>query len=479
MTDAASSEATAPAMTADIGAAANPRVPATQAIQSFFRANFALLSAGVLLPNILSLATLISFVDFGLPPRTGCIFLYATLAACARLVPFGVSAVLFAAIVGFDVVSTLSLMFGLAPSELMAALGHAQRIHFFSSPLYATMIAVVTVSTVSTLYFLYRRQTLARGSINALAIAVLALAALDYYSNVSAHYRFGSLVGRNKPMASAIDVSGFRAAAGVNGRNVVVVVAESLGYLINPKLRELIAAPLNDPRIAKNYVVTSGHTVYYGATTAAEMRELCDTRVAYGEFVPKNGQSCLPDILHSRGYTSIAVHAYTGGMFERKEWYPKVGFDKEYFGEDLAPQTKRLCGSAFRGVCDADLAPVIAHESQLAETATHKPRFIYWLTLNTHIPVAPGDALTNLNCTANKDFGRPQVCRMAELWHDMFDTVAKLALDPAIGPAEILIVGDHAPPLWSKRGRAQFEPGQVAWYRLTPRAQTAEKTATP
>jgi hypothetical protein len=47
--------------------------------------------------------------------------------------------------------------------------------------------------------------------------------------------------------------------------------------------------------------------------------------------------------------------------------------------------------------------------------------------------------------------------------------VAKIAHDPAVGPADILVVGDHAPPLWSKRGRAEFAPGQVAWYRLQPR----------
>ena len=62
---------------------------------------------------------------------------------------------------------------------------------------------------------------------------------------------------------------------------------------------------------------------------------------------------------------------------------------------------------------------------------------------------------------------------MAELWHDVFAAVARIARDPAVGPADILLVGDHAPPLWSKRGRAEFAPGQVAWYRLQPRRDAA------
>jgi hypothetical protein len=32
-----------------------------------------------------------------------------------------------------------------------------------------------------------------------------------------------------------------------------------------------------------------------------------------------------------------------------------------------------------------------------------------------------------------------------------------------------MVVGDHAPPLWSRAGREMFMPGQVAWYRLTPK----------
>jgi len=43
---------------------------------------------------------------------------------------------------------------------------------------------------------------------------------------------------------------------------------------------------------------------------------------------------------------------------------------------------------------------------------------------------------------------------MAELWHNVFASVSKLALDPGIGPADILIVGDYSPPLWSRHARA-------------------------
>jgi Sulfatase len=431
--------------------------------------NMVLLGAGLLLPNLLSLATLGSFIDIGFPPRTGCILLYAMLAICARRLPFALTAILFIALIGFDMVWTLSLMFGLAPSELLVALDHARRIHFFASPLYMSLIGAMVATTGFTLYLLSRRAKLLQGNIYLLLGVTVVFAALDFVTNVSAHYQYGSTFGRNVPVISAADASGFNEVAGANGRNVVMVIVESLGYMLNAKDRALIDSPLSDPRITREYRVTSGTATYYGSTTAGEMRELCHTRRFYAKFAPKYGYSCLPDLLDRRGYTSIAFHAFSGGMFERKFWYPRLGFKKVVFGRQIVQETHRTCGGAFRGACDSDMAPVIVKDSQeLAPPG--KPRFIYWLTLNTHIPIKPGDAHTNYDCSGpGNPFHQGTVCRMAELWHDFFDTITKVALDPSIGPAEILIVGDHAPPIWSKRGRAMFAAGKVAWYRLTPR----------
>jgi hypothetical protein len=254
--------------------------------------------------------------------------------------------------------------------------------------------------------------------------------------------------------------------AGNDGRNTILVMVESLGLLRDPIARRQVDEPLFDSRITGKYKVTTGSIVYYGSTTSGEMRELCHTREPYTEFPKVGGSSCLPSQFRRHGYATMAVHGFHHEIFERNEWYPVVGFDKEVFGQALIDKTHRLCGNAFRGACDADLPPVIAQEAGFSK----KPKFIYWLTLNTHIPVSPGEALTKYHCDQDAGpFRDRQVCVMAELWHDVFAAVSKLALDPSIGPADILIVGDHAPPLWSRRGRSQFEPGLVPWYRLSPR----------
>jgi len=191
--------------------------------------NVLLLSGGLLLPNLLSWATLITPIDIGLPPRTAAIVFYASLAILARRIPFALTIVLFLGLRAFDIVQTISLMFGLAPTELAAAIDQARRVDFFASPTYFMLIVTVATTTVAALACLNQRNTLIRANAFVLFILALAFGALDYSNNVSPHYSFGSTVGRNEPVESASEVSGFNVAAGAHGNNVVVVIVESLG----------------------------------------------------------------------------------------------------------------------------------------------------------------------------------------------------------------------------------------------------------
>lgn len=140
--------------------------------------------------------------------------LYASLAILARRIPFALTAALFLCLLAFDMVQTLSLMFGLAPTEMMAALDQARRIHFFASPLYLSLIAVMLTTTLAALACLSQRSALVHGRASILFVLALAFGALDYASTVSPHYRFGSTFGRDKPVESAAEVSGFSLAAG-------------------------------------------------------------------------------------------------------------------------------------------------------------------------------------------------------------------------------------------------------------------------
>ena len=276
------------------------------------------------------------------------------------------------------------------------------------------------MTTLAALACLKPRNTLVRANALVLFVVALAFGALDYVSNVSPHYRFGSAFGRDKPVKSASEVSGFNVAAGAHGNNVVVVIVESLGYLVDQAARDRIAAPLYDPAVTKDYLVTAGHTVYYGSTTSGEMRELCNTRTFYTDYVRGariflSAESAeIARLYQHRTARLLGRHVRAREMVSGSRL--RQGTVRRGSREDHAP----FCGGAFRGACDADLAPIITAQSQQA-AKDGKPRFIYWHYAQHPHSGRAGRCADRFPVRARTAAvsARQRVCRMAELWHDV------------------------------------------------------------
>jgi phosphoglycerol transferase MdoB-like AlkP superfamily enzyme len=200
------------------------------------------------------------------------------------------------------------------------------------------------------------------------------------------------------------------------------------------------------------------------------MRELCASRQPYTVLTHEgSGIDCIPAKLARRGYTTIAYNGFSGRFFDLRLWYPRVGFQQMYFGEELQSKMARTCGSVWLGACDID----VANEVAATLKAQDGPSMVYWLTLNTHIPISPGEGTPRYGCnTTASVFSDPEVCWMAEMWTDIMESIARIALDPALPPMAILVAGDHAPPLYSRKARRLFRPGEVSWVSLWPRAET-------
>jgi hypothetical protein len=420
---------------------------------------------GVLIPNALSLGALVTGI--GLPPRTAMIVAYATLAVAARIVSAPVTIALDLAAAAYDAISTIALQFNLAPSEIGLALHLGGQLNLLRSPFYMILIGLSVVLVVGNLaLMLYRRDLLGRGSPVLMMVLALGLAATDFIVNTSPHYHYGTLYAKGRPMESAVESSGLRKAAIAHpDRNVMLVIVEALGEFADPAYERLFLDSLRAAQAGGRYTVTSGSTTYYGSTTAAEMRELCYSREPYQALLERDGFTCLPTQMAKAGYRTVSLHHFAARFFDREHWYPKLGFERRIFREDLADTPFRNCGGPFRGPCDIDMIPVIEKELQAKQ-----PTFLYWLTLSTHVPIAPAEGTPRLGC--RKDGGRvhhKEVCFMTEMWMDVLEALAKMTAD--VPPTEILIVGDHAPPLWSKSGRHLFVPGKVPWFRLTPNSE--------
>lgn len=428
--------------------------------------------SGVVLPNAFSLGALL--FDIGVPPRTPAIMAYATVALATRLASPVVFVPLYLAVVVGDAIWTIASSFNITPTEIALALHLSAELDLFRSPLYIALIAGLTALVAANVAFLiWKREVLRQGNPFVLVFFALAFAAADYFTNVSPYYQLASIYGAGVKIESAAARSGFRESV-VAGRpdKVLLVLVEGLGELEDPAEQALLLKPFQDRELQKRYSIAVGSTNYFGSTTAAELRELCDTRRSYLEIVNDNHTVCFPQILSAAGYETIALHNFTSAFFDRPSWYPRVGLKKHIFGQDLQGLGMRECGTLFRGPCDVEVVRLIAPYLR----ASSKPTFFYWVTLSTHVPIAPREGTPRLDCERKGGrFGDIQVCYMVEMWIDLFEELTGITAE--IPPTEILIVGDHAPPLWPKAGRAQFAPGKVPWIRLTPRTSAVSNRA--
>jgi len=450
-----------------------------QGVRAFYkkfiarRPTVVLIVAAVLLPNAVFFVAMA--LGIGTPVRAVAILAYLVVGLLARHVRPWLVVALYAGVFAYDVASTTALLFGLSFVEMFTVLKFALEVRLFASPLYLGAGFGLVVSAVLALRLLIGKRTLVRkaGVFPAL-VAGLVVMGLDVAVNSIANYQFGTAFAQGKPFASALKSSGLsqRLDRQTVPRNVLVVMVESLGVFKNPDHRALLEQPFTTPEVAERYDVRWGDTVYYGSTTAAEMRELCASRRTYQSLLSGPKTDCLPKKMADLGYQTLAVHGFSSRMFERQNWYPELGFQSMLFAEDLAPLGWPRCGAVFLGMCDTD---VLRYLGTILKTA-RKPTFLYMLSLNTHIPVAPKPQRGPLDCRGGGRFGDKEVCNMAGMWAELFAAVAALALSPQNAPLDILIVGDHAPPLWSRQQRGLFKPGRVPWLLLSAKAIRADQT---
>lgn len=250
-------------------------------------------------------------------------------------------------------------------------------------------------------------------------------------------------------------------------KNLVLVLVESMGLPLNSEFSHDFFYPIaSDPEMKKLYDVKVGTVPYSGSTIYGELRELCGVRLTgYSE---QGYPQCLPALLRPLGYESIAFHGFTHQFYNRNRWYPKLQFDQALFAEDLRKQgLNSKCGSvAFEGLCDAEIAKLI-HQKLLE---TKKPQFLYWLTLNSHLPlgkVNPGNS--QFDCQSHLETrSDPDICTQSQWIRIVLDSVAQIARDPALPPTEFVIVGDHPSPFFDLKEKGLYSSDRVPWIVLTP-----------
>ena len=407
----------------------------------------------------------------GGPGRAALIVVFAGLGLVSRTCPAWQRQLLFGGALTFSVTSQIAGMFNLELGSLL----HSIRFLFELSP--GNSIEYITGALILALtaglgLTLARKPMDFRGTSAKIgAGAAIALVACSDYAvsyDLRGHYM------RSAPSDARFESGGVNsgwASAADGQRHQVLVMVESLGLPSkDPELRRRLFAAFLSPHVRRRYTVTTGTSLFYNSTTAGEIRELCGRWGDYYGLVDTRDDTCLPARLRQRGYDTIAWHSFDGDMFDRQLWYPNIGFARRVFADELVAQGTGVCGGVFPGACDRNVPQLIGQALARAQ----KPTFLYWLTVNAHLPVPPGENLGDENCARlSPRLARemPMVCRQLAIWQSVDQALAKMVMAEDFPATDILIVGDHMPPYFDRTMRTQFDSRHVPWIRLSPIAR--------
>lgn len=403
----------------------------------------------------------------GSPPRSAEIFIAGAIGLLVRDASSSIRAAAFLAVMCYSALSFVAGLFNLKITSLLYSIRFFLEIDPRQSLEYIVGAALLLVICSLAIWRMRRPQGFANFRLVLLAIAItLSFSLGDWImgENMRGHYMRAAAT--DAPFVSATARSGFAGGINVPKRHLLLIMVESLGSpLANAEMDRLMFAQFQTPSVTNKFDLSMGETTYYNSTTSGEIRELCGRWGDYYEVIDSTDTGCLPARLAAAGYRTRAYHSFSGAFFDRTRWYPNIGFQQSSFAEHLFKRGVRACGGVFPGACDRDVPALLARDLKAAQS----PQFVYWLTLNSHLPVPPGMNLKVDRCErVSPELARdyPMICRQFALWAQLDRAIVKEIAEADFPATDILIVGDHMPPYFDRHHRSQFAPDRVPWLLL-------------
>lgn len=250
------------------------------------------------------------------------------------------------------------------------------------------------------------------------------------------------------------------------GRTSMLVVVESMGLPKDPALMDWLRGRLVTERLSSRWTVRQSDEVFRGTTTSGELRALCGLQGHYSRLSDSLAAVCLPRILAGQGTASIGIHGFGLRMFDRNQWWPRIGLTPWQWPVRSTTRLPMNCNQAFPGVCDSAVLELAVAQAQPSA------RFVYALTLDTHLPINSGHArqlspalkaLCAARATPN------EACLLVRQLGDLLGTLGQLLAESGATPF-VVVVGDHAPPFGEADNRQAFVEDRVPLFVLTPLA---------
>lgn len=345
------------------------------------------------------------------------------------------------------------------------------------SPEYIVAGLVVVASFVAALYFGSRTPAFtSRGQFLMALAGVGLLVNLDTVATAGTRGSYKAEAPAGTPIDSAVLQTGIDPQS-LKSRNLVIVMVESWGVPSNPLDQKIKAQTWQPERWSAKYAVTSGSSLYYGSTTNAEIRELCGAWADHNSFDFARSD-CLPERFKGAGFGTFALHTFDGTFFDRTSWYPMIGFDQIAFDRTLIARGARHCDAVFAGACDHDVPRQIG---ALLRSSPRERNLVYWLTVNSHLPVDANPSLGTDKCNLGTEEWRrefPMLCRSYQVQKVTADALTDEIMSADFPEADILIIGDHMPPFFQRAIRSRFDSGRVPYFYLRNR-KAAQHPAAP
>lgn len=371
---------------------------------------------------------------------------------------------IFAAIMANYV--TKSFNIGLA--QIFRVPQYLGEVDFAKSPEYILAGVIVAASLVLAVHFGSKTAAFTSRGQWVMAIAGVAmLVNVDTVATAGTRGSYKAVAPAGTPIDSAVLQTGVSPQS-LKSRNLVIVMVESWGVPSDAFDRKINDDVWRPARWAGKYAVSSGTTLYFGSTTNAEIRELCGAWADHTNYDFANSH-CLPEKFQEAGFGTYALHSFKGGFFDRVSWYPMIGFDQIAFDQTLIARGAGFCDAVFAGACDHDVPRQIG---EVLRKSPHERNLVYWLTVNSHLPVDANPDLGTDECSLGTPEWRenfPMLCRSYQVQKIAGDALTAEILSADFPEADILIIGDHMPPFFQRGIRSRFDSGRVPYFYLRNR----------
>ena len=223
-------------------------------------------------------------------------------------------------------------------------------------------------------------------------------------------------------------------------KNVVLVILESFGYINDPDAKEYLLESLNDVKLNKKFHINSSKLeTEKGSTITAEFRELCG--VKYNNYYKIHKDLiCAPKIFNELDYATIAAHPHISSYFNRKVLWKEIGFKETYFMDFINNKYLKKCYGTFNSYCDNEYFPKMLKKA----ISTEKPFFLYYLSIEGHLPVKKLSEDDYLDCIAKVKRDR-LFCGNLIINKSLIETIVQQIIDLEIEDTDFYLIGDHVP----------------------------------